>query len=215
MKNKNVVLSALIVTSLLGCSATKDLSESMGSTGTGAVVGALVGVGAGVGCSKLSGSTATCVAAGATAGALAGAVAAELDEQWASTVPVVDCKGVSKKLAFKASKNEPVKLAASINLDKKNGLYKPGEEIKPSLNLLLASADTAPYVFKIRDVANKKESSALKKTCGGYDFPLQPIKSNVEGPQNIVYEIVDEKGKVVSKATVCASVTSKGVKVCK
>ena len=207
------VIALLISTVFVGCGATKDLAQSLGTTGTGAIVGTIVGAGAGVGCSKAGGNSALCAAAGVAAGSAAGYLAAELDESWSSTVPVVDCKGVTKQLAFTPSKNKPYKVAASIKSPK--SIYKKGEVIQPELDVKIAGTETSEVPLKLVDKINNKQSSLLKKPCGGFNMPIGAIESDKEGPVKIHYDIVDENGKVLTSARSCITVSESGKNLCK
>ncbi len=211
----NIKLTGLLGILMLaaGCSATKDLAQSMGTTGTGAIVGTVVGAGAGIGCSKAGGNSALCTAAGVAAGSAAGYAATEIDEMWSAQIPVVDCKGVTKKLGFNAGKDK-VKVAAKINLDNEDGVYKIGESIKPKLFYQLAAQENKEIGLKLVDKVKGNQSGILKRTCGGYDAQLDPIDANKEQKINLNYEIVDEKGKTLAKATACVSVSNSGKNLC-
>jgi hypothetical protein len=202
----------IIILCLSGCSATKDLAQGMGSTGTGAIVGTLVGAGAGVGCSKLGGSTALCTSAGLAAGSLAGYGAAQLDEYWSDQVPVLDCKGVVKKLSYKNSKGVLVK--STLKFDKSDGQYKVGEVIKPILLVQVASPEGKETGLKLVDKVRNVSSSLMKKPCGGFEASLGDITVDKEQKIDFDYDVVDEKGKSLANAKSCISVSNSSRNYC-
>ena len=220
---KNIFLSASLILLLNGCTAIKDASTSIGSTGTGVIAGMAAGAGVGIACDKLTGGqyTGACVAAGIAVGALVGKLASDFDESVEKSVPAMDCKSVKKRMNYSASAIAP---KAQLKLEQlPSKALKPNEPLKLVFKMDLVTPGSKgkekPITFKVEATSDNEKNTgrAITKECGGdYILPLT-ISTENEGIFNTTLKLLDANtGIQIEGGTInfCYTVAKDGVNKC-
>ncbi len=224
MKNYiSFAISASMIILLNGCTAIKDASTSIGSTGTGVIAGLAAGAGTGLACDKLTGgkNTGACVAAGMAVGAIVGKIASDFDESVEKSVPAMDCKTVKKRMNYPSTAVRPKAHLKIEQLPSK--ALKQNEPLKLLVKMDLATPGNngkeQPIAFKVDLTSGDEKNTGrvITKDCGGdYILPLS-VSTDKEGVFNTSLKLLDANTGIEIEGgaiNFCYTVAKDGVNKC-